>query len=138
MDLTSRDPCAQPSFHNATISDSSKPFRHLISLHQKLVSPSRTGSRDYKFEKKRIFSAPCQTSDLPTVVVYAFEGRNDFVAGIREAKNKEKFCGVSDATMFLISLMFAAFAALGYFAFGEETQGVITINLGPCMISALV
>ncbi|BAT87209.1 hypothetical protein LR48_Vigan09g232100 [Vigna angularis] len=29
---TSRDPCAQPSFHNATICDSSKPFRHLISL----------------------------------------------------------------------------------------------------------
>ncbi|ESW20018.1 hypothetical protein PHAVU_006G174100 [Phaseolus vulgaris] len=29
---TSRDPCAQPSFHNATLCDSSKPFRHLISL----------------------------------------------------------------------------------------------------------
>lgn len=29
---TSRDPCAQPSFHNATLCDSSKPFRHLLSL----------------------------------------------------------------------------------------------------------
>ncbi|CAJ1961950.1 unnamed protein product [Sphenostylis stenocarpa] len=29
---TSRDPCVQPSFHNATLCDSSKPFRHLISL----------------------------------------------------------------------------------------------------------
>ncbi|BAT95662.1 hypothetical protein VIGAN_08242300 [Vigna angularis var. angularis] len=40
--------------------------------------------------------------------------------------------------MFLISLLFVAFAALSYFAFGEETQGVITTNLGPGMISALV
>ncbi|RDX86471.1 Receptor-like protein 51, partial [Mucuna pruriens] len=29
---TTRDPCAQPSFHNATICDASKPFRHVISL----------------------------------------------------------------------------------------------------------
>ncbi|XP_057433498.1 receptor-like protein 51 [Lotus japonicus] len=29
---TSKDPCAQPSLHNATLCDSSKPFRHLISL----------------------------------------------------------------------------------------------------------
>ncbi|XVF87301.1 hypothetical protein PTKIN_Ptkin18bG0108700 [Pterospermum kingtungense] len=30
---TTRDPCIQPSPHNATICDTSKPFRHLISLH---------------------------------------------------------------------------------------------------------
>ncbi|XP_022777300.1 receptor-like protein 51 [Durio zibethinus] len=30
---TTRDPCIQPSPHNATTCDSSKPFRHLISLH---------------------------------------------------------------------------------------------------------
>ncbi|KAL5186187.1 Receptor-like protein 51 [Glycine soja] len=29
---TSNDPYAQPSFHNATLCDSDKPFRHLISL----------------------------------------------------------------------------------------------------------
>ncbi|KEH36630.1 putative leucine-rich repeat domain, L domain-containing protein [Medicago truncatula] len=29
---TSKDPCTQPSYHNATLCDSSKPFRHLISL----------------------------------------------------------------------------------------------------------
>ncbi|KAB2078162.1 hypothetical protein ES319_A06G143300v1 [Gossypium barbadense] len=29
---TTRDPCIQPSPHNATICDNSKPFRHLISL----------------------------------------------------------------------------------------------------------
>ncbi|KAH1217861.1 hypothetical protein AAZX31_13G209400 [Glycine max] len=29
---TSKDPCAQPSFHNATLCDAAKPFRHLISL----------------------------------------------------------------------------------------------------------
>ncbi|KAK7412466.1 hypothetical protein VNO78_03930 [Psophocarpus tetragonolobus] len=29
---TSKDPCAEPSFHNATVCDSGKPFRHLIGL----------------------------------------------------------------------------------------------------------
>lgn len=29
---TARDPCGQPSFHNATLCDNAKPFRHLISL----------------------------------------------------------------------------------------------------------
>ncbi|XP_061342687.1 receptor-like protein 51 [Gastrolobium bilobum] len=29
---TSKDPCSQPSYHNATLCDSFKPFRHLISL----------------------------------------------------------------------------------------------------------
>ncbi|XP_059664347.1 receptor-like protein 51 [Cornus florida] len=29
---TSKDPCIQPSFHNATACDASKPFRHLLSL----------------------------------------------------------------------------------------------------------
>lgn len=29
---TSKDPCAQPSFHNATLCDASTPFRHLLSL----------------------------------------------------------------------------------------------------------
>ena len=30
---TAKDPCSQPSPHNATICDSSSPFRHLVSLH---------------------------------------------------------------------------------------------------------
>ncbi|KAJ6769997.1 hypothetical protein OIU79_020784 [Salix purpurea] len=34
MDIpTAKDPCIQPSPHNATICDSSSPFRHLVSLH---------------------------------------------------------------------------------------------------------
>ena len=48
------------------------------------------------------------------------------------------FCGVLGAGMFVISLLFVAFAAIGYFAFGEETQGVITTNLGPGLVIALV
>ncbi|TKY58379.1 Amino acid transporter ANTL1 [Spatholobus suberectus] len=40
--------------------------------------------------------------------------------------------------MLLISLLYAAFGALGYLAFGEETQGIITTNLGQGVISALV
>ena len=36
------------------------------------------------------------------------------------------------------SVLFGAFGALGYFAFGEETKDIITTNLGPDVISAMV
>ncbi|XP_014506197.1 amino acid transporter AVT3B-like [Vigna radiata var. radiata] len=72
------------------------------------------------------------------VAVYAFEGIGMILPLESEAKDKEKFGGVLGAAMFLISLLFATFAGLGYFAFGDETQGVITRNLGAGMISGLV
>ncbi|KAL9327203.1 hypothetical protein ACSQ67_007848 [Phaseolus vulgaris] len=72
------------------------------------------------------------------VAVYAFEGIGMVLPLESEAKDKEKFGGVLGVGMFLISLLYAAFAALSYFAFGEETQGIITTNLGPGLVSGLV
>ncbi|TKY58377.1 Amino acid transporter ANTL3 [Spatholobus suberectus] len=72
------------------------------------------------------------------VAVYAFEGIGMVLPLESEAKDKEKFGGVLGVGMLLISLLYAAFGALGYLAFGEETQGIITTNLGQGVISALV
>jgi proton-coupled amino acid transporter len=72
------------------------------------------------------------------VAVYAFEGIGMVLPLESEAKDKDKFGGVLGLGMMLISLLYGGFAALGYFAFGEETQGIITTNLGQGMLSALV
>lgn len=72
------------------------------------------------------------------VAVYAFEGIGMVLPLESEAKDKEKFGGVLGVGMFLIALLYAAFAALSYFAFGEETQEIITTNLGPGLVSTLV
>ncbi|KAK7379689.1 hypothetical protein VNO78_34378 [Psophocarpus tetragonolobus] len=72
------------------------------------------------------------------VAVYAFQGIGMVLPLESEAKDKEKFGGVLGLGMFLICLLYVAFAALGYFAFGEETQGIITTNLGQGVVSAFV
>ncbi|KAK7262771.1 hypothetical protein RJT34_30351 [Clitoria ternatea] len=72
------------------------------------------------------------------VAVYAFEGIGMVLPLESEAKDKKKFGWVLGVGMMVISVLYAAFGALGYFAFGEETQGIITINLGQGMVSALV
>lgn len=72
------------------------------------------------------------------VAVYAFEGIGMILPLESETKDKEKFGGVLGLGMLVISLLYGAFGALGYFAFGEETQGIITTNLGQGMISILV
>ncbi|XP_004509454.1 amino acid transporter AVT3C-like [Cicer arietinum] len=72
------------------------------------------------------------------VAVYAFEGIGMVLPLESEAKDKDKFGGVLGLGMVIISLLYGAFAALGYFAFGEETQGIITTNFGQGMLSALV
>ncbi|XP_061346085.1 amino acid transporter AVT3C-like [Gastrolobium bilobum] len=72
------------------------------------------------------------------VAVYAFEGIGMVLPLESETKDKEKFGGVLALGMTFISLLFGAFGALGYFAFGEETKDIITTNLGPGLISALV
>ena len=72
------------------------------------------------------------------VAVYAFEGIGMVLPLEFEARDKEKFGGVLGLAMMIISLLYGAFGALGYFAFGEETQGIITTNLGQGLISTLV
>ncbi|PNX99309.1 proton-coupled amino acid transporter 3-like protein [Trifolium pratense] len=72
------------------------------------------------------------------VAVYAFEGIGMVLPLESETKDKEKFGRVLGIGMGLISVLFGAFGALGYFAFGEETKDIITNNLGQGLISIVV
>lgn len=72
------------------------------------------------------------------VAVYAFEGIGMVLPLETETKDKEKFGRVLGLAMGLISIIFGAFGALGYFAFGEETKDIITNNLGQGLISVVV
>ncbi|PSS00374.1 Amino acid transporter like [Actinidia chinensis var. chinensis] len=72
------------------------------------------------------------------VAVYAFEGIGMVLPLESETKDKQKFGKILGLSMTFISLMFGAFGALGYFAFGEETKDIITTNLGQGLVSSLV
>ncbi|MBA0682848.1 hypothetical protein Goari_024538 [Gossypium aridum] len=55
-----------------------------------------------------------------------------------EMKESRHFGKILALSMGLISLMYGAFGALGYFAFGPDTKDIITANLGAGWISAMV
>ncbi|XVF44700.1 hypothetical protein PTKIN_Ptkin02bG0145100 [Pterospermum kingtungense] len=65
------------------------------------------------------------------VAVFAFEGIGMVLPIESEMKDNAKFGKILALSMGLISLMYGAFGALGYFAFGAETKDIITANLGP-------
>lgn len=72
------------------------------------------------------------------VAVYSFEGVGMVLPLESEARDKEKFSKTLGFSMAFISLMYALFGALGYFAFGQETKEIITTNLGKGAVSSLV
>ncbi|KAJ8629303.1 hypothetical protein MRB53_022626 [Persea americana] len=72
------------------------------------------------------------------VAVYAFEGIGMVLPLESETADKKNFGKVLGLSMGFISLMYGSFGALGYFAFGQETRDIITINLGNGLISGLV
>ncbi|GMI74702.1 hypothetical protein like AT4G38250 [Hibiscus trionum] len=72
------------------------------------------------------------------VAVYAFEGIGMVLPIESEMKDASKFGKILALSMGLISLIYGAFGALGYLAFGEETKDIITANLGAGWISTLV
>ncbi|KAJ0041271.1 hypothetical protein Pint_28726 [Pistacia integerrima] len=72
------------------------------------------------------------------VAVYAFEGVGMIMPLESETRNKGRFGKILALCMVFISLLYVAFGALGYFAFGEDTKDIITTNLGPGVVSALV
>ncbi|KAL5562329.1 hypothetical protein UlMin_032076 [Ulmus minor] len=72
------------------------------------------------------------------VAVYAFEGIGMVLPLESEMKKKKIFGKVLALTMVFISVMYASFGALGYFAFGEETQDMITANLGSGIVSVMI
>ncbi|KAL5726282.1 hypothetical protein ACHQM5_009337 [Ranunculus cassubicifolius] len=67
------------------------------------------------------------------VSVYAFEGIGMALPLESEAKDKDKFGKVLGLSMGFISLTYASFGALGYFAFGDETKDIITTNFGKAL-----
>ncbi|CAN1156566.1 Amino acid transporter AVT3C [Linum perenne] len=72
------------------------------------------------------------------VAVYAFEGIGMVLPLESEAKNKDKFGRNLAFAMGFITVIYGAFGALGYLAFGNETKDIITANLGAGLISTLV
>lgn len=72
------------------------------------------------------------------VAVYAFEGIGMVFPIESEMKESRHFGKILALSMGLISLMYGAFGALGYFAFGADTKDIITANLGAGWISAMV
>ncbi|KAA8535919.1 hypothetical protein F0562_028397 [Nyssa sinensis] len=72
------------------------------------------------------------------VAVYSFEGIGMALPLESEMKDKNKFGKVLGLTMLFTALLYGAFGALGYFAFGENTQDIITANLGKGLLSNLV
>ncbi|KAG9135753.1 hypothetical protein Leryth_002483 [Lithospermum erythrorhizon] len=72
------------------------------------------------------------------VSVYSFEGIGMVLPLEAEAKDKQKFGKILGIAMGFISLMYACFGALGYFAFGDDTKDIITTNLGQGLLSSLV
>lgn len=72
------------------------------------------------------------------VAVYAFEGIGMALPLESEMRDKKKFGKVLAFTMVFLSLIYAGFGILGYLAYGDETQDIITANLGPGVISTLV
>ncbi|XP_047314900.1 amino acid transporter AVT3C-like [Impatiens glandulifera] len=70
------------------------------------------------------------------VAVYAFEGIGMVLPLESETRDKQKFGKVLGISMASISLIYGSFGALGYFAFGEETNDIITTNLGKGWISS--
>ncbi|GLT39358.1 hypothetical protein SLA2020_135550 [Shorea laevis] len=72
------------------------------------------------------------------VAVYSFEGIGMVLPLELEAKHKDKFGRVLAYSMAFISLLYGGFGILGYLAFGEETNDIITTNLGTGWISIVV
>ncbi|XP_074264318.1 amino acid transporter AVT3B-like [Silene latifolia] len=72
------------------------------------------------------------------VCTYAFEGIGMVLPLETETKNKKNFGKTLGISMGMISCLYAAFGAMGYFAFGKETRDIITTNIGTGIVSTLV
>ncbi|XP_006855715.2 amino acid transporter ANTL2, partial [Amborella trichopoda] len=72
------------------------------------------------------------------VAVYAFEGIGMILPLEDEAKEKNSFGRILALAMGFITLLFGCFGALGYFAFGPETEDIITLNFGKSFLTDTV
>lgn len=64
------------------------------------------------------------------VAIYAFEGFGLVLPLESSMKDRRKFGAVLGFAMAAITVLYMAFGLLGYLAFGEGTQDIITLNLG--------
>ncbi|KAG6546467.1 hypothetical protein Mapa_012016 [Marchantia paleacea] len=64
------------------------------------------------------------------VAIYSFEGFGLVLPLESNMKDRSKFGQTLALAMTCIGLVYTTFAALGYFAFGELTRDIITLNLG--------
>ncbi|CAN4083598.1 unnamed protein product [Withania somnifera] len=72
------------------------------------------------------------------VAVYAFEGMGMVLPLKSETRDKDKFGKILGLSMAFVAFLYGGFGALGYFAFGEETKDIVTINFGQGLLSSLV
>lgn len=72
------------------------------------------------------------------VAVYSFEGVGMALPLEAEMKDKSKFGRILCLTMIFIASIYGAFGVMGYFAFGAETQDIITANMGKGLMSTFV
>ncbi|KAG9442568.1 hypothetical protein H6P81_018422 [Aristolochia fimbriata] len=72
------------------------------------------------------------------VAVYAFEGIGMVLPLESETADKDKFGKTLGLSMGFIALMYGTFGVLGYMAFGQETNDIITTNFGKGLVSGLV
>ncbi|XP_057805888.1 amino acid transporter AVT3B-like [Salvia miltiorrhiza] len=72
------------------------------------------------------------------VAVYSFEGVGMALPLESEMKDKSKFGRILCLTMIIIAAIYGAFGVMGYFAFGNDTQDIITANMGKGLLSTFV
>ncbi|KAL0560897.1 hypothetical protein IC582_001314 [Cucumis melo] len=72
------------------------------------------------------------------VAAYAFEGIAMILPLESEMKDRDQFGKILGTSMAFIAALYGGFGVLGYFAFGQETSDVITSNMGPGLLSAIV
>jgi solute carrier family 36 (proton-coupled amino acid transporter) len=86
----------------------------------------------------RAFGSPSVLLYGIGVAVYAFEGIGMVLPLEAEAKEKSKFGGALGLSMFFIALIYGSFGVLGYLAFGDDTQDIITTNFGGGWLTLIV
>ncbi|KAJ3684591.1 hypothetical protein LUZ61_013755 [Rhynchospora tenuis] len=72
------------------------------------------------------------------VAVYAFEGIGMVLPLESEARDKSKFGVTLGLSMFCIAMLYGSFGVLGYLAFGDATQDIITTNFGGGWLTLVV
>jgi len=63
------------------------------------------------------------------IALFAFEGILLVVPLQASMKEPERFIIVENTSYVILTLLFASFGAVGYLAYGKETEAVITLNL---------